>query len=426
MKHLVNYFYLGKSIAFSTLGTGCFGDLKKRRKLWFGVHLYLGLIVGSVLAIVGLTGSISVFFVELQEVLNPEFSVVSVPHEHQKQARSLGEIIKVADEVKLPGSNFFKVYYPRKADVAYKFLYFIRNENQKNNGDGYYIFVDPYTLHVKGLQLWHPKDQYWGRPMMSFIMQLHWCLLLGKTGGIINGVLAVLSIISVLTGLILWWPLTGKFKQALTFKRKASSVRFNFDLHKTFGFYSAVVLLPVLFSGVYMNLPDQVNMLVNLFSPVSRPDAFNAIPKEIRSSSPQVDQQTISVAEVEAIVQKYYPAGDLWMLNAPKDQTDTYKVVKRNVTEVSRFIGYRDFAIDQYTGDILNVYDRGASSFGNVFLDWQWPLHSGHAFGWFGRALVFFSGLACPVLYVTGVIRWRQKLRAAKQHQARQSANRVC
>jgi hypothetical protein len=30
------------------------------------------------------------------------------------------------------------------------------------------------------------------------------------------------------------------------------------------------------------------------------------------------------------------------------------------------------------------------------------------------------------VLFVTGVIRWRQKRRAAKQHQARQSANRVC
>ncbi|MFZ2452500.1 MAG: PepSY-associated TM helix domain-containing protein [Methylovulum miyakonense] len=40
------------------------------------------------------------------------------------------------------------------------------------------------------------------------------------------------------------------------------------------------------------------------------------------------------------------------------------------------------------------------------------PLHSGKAFGWTGRILVFLSGLACPLLFVTGFIRWQQKRRA--------------
>jgi uncharacterized iron-regulated membrane protein len=109
-------------------------------------------------------------------------------------------------------------------DVAYKLLYFISASEQSS--DGYYIFVDPYTAKVQGQQLWHPKNRYWGRPLVSFIMQLHWCLLLGKTGGVVVGILAALSIISVLTGLIVWWPLTGKFRKALTFKRHASTVRF--------------------------------------------------------------------------------------------------------------------------------------------------------------------------------------------------------
>ncbi len=86
--------------------------------------------------------------------------------------------------------------------------------------------------------------------------------------------------------------------------------------------------------------------------------------------------------------------------------------MKNDVAEISRFTGYRDFAIDQYSGEMLKVYDRGTGSVGDIFLDWQWPLHSGHAFGWTGRILVFLSGLACPVLYATGVIRWLQKRRA--------------
>lgn len=390
--------------------------LKARRKLWLDVHLYLGLIAGLVLAVVGFTGGIMVFYQEMQEVLNPELSIVALPAEDYRNLQPLDNIVKAAENAKPANSEFFKVYYPRKADIAYKLLYFIRDENQANKkGDGYYLFVDPYTLKVNGLQLWHPKDKYWGRPLVSFIMQLHWCLLLGKSpGGTIVGILGLLGIISVLTGLIVWWPLTGKFKQALTIKHPAGSVRRIFDLHKTVGFYLSLVLLPVLFSGVYMSFPERVNVVMKLFTPVNRPNVFEAISPEIHSSNPKHGQKTVSFSAVENIVQKNYPAGRLWMLNAPKNAADVFVVMKRDVDEVSQFVGYRDFAIDQYTGQILKVYDSGAGSAGDVLLDWQWPLHSGQAFGWTGRILVLLAGLACPVLYVTGVMRWLQKRRAAK------------
>ena len=389
--------------------------LKARRKLWLDVHLYLGLIAGAILAVVGLTGGILVFYQEMQAVLNPELAVVSTSPENRKQLHGLGDIVAAAESAKPQGSRFFKVYYPRKPDITYKFLYYVRDENLANNGDGYYIFVDPYSAQVQGIQLWHPKERYWGRPLVSFLMQLHWCLLLGKqVGGTLNAVIAAVSIISLLTGLIVWWPLTGKFKQALTFKRHAGAARFNFDLHKTTGFYSAIVLLTVLFSGIYLVLPERVNVLVKLFSPIERPDAYSTIPLTIHSRPPQAGQQPISASAVEAIVQKRYPAGRLWMLNAPKNPADVYTVMKNDVSEISRFTGYRDFAIDQYSGEILRVYDRSTGSGGDVFLDWQWPLHSGHAFGWPGRILVFLSGLACPVLFVTGIIRWRQKARAGR------------
>lgn len=387
-------------------------NLKARRKRWLAVHLYLGLSAGLLLAVVGLTGGLLVFYQEMQEILNPELSVVSLPAEEQRHLRSLDDIVAAAENAKPPGSRFFKVYYPRKADVAYKFLYFVRDESQTNNGDGYYIFVDPYTTQVKGLQLWHPKDRYWGRPLVSFIMQLHWCLLLGKTGGTIVAILAAFSILSVLTGLIVWWPLTGKFWQALTFKRHAGSVRFNFDLHKTVGFYLSIVLLPVLFSGIYMTMPERIDVLLKPFSAITRPNAYNGISETIDSAPPKAGQQSISLAKVETIVQQSYPDGQLWMLNAPKDRLDVFRVMKRDVAELSQFIGYRDFAVDQYSGEILKVYDSGTGANADVFYDWQWPLHSGHAFGWPGRILVLLAGLACPALYITGVIRWLQKRRA--------------
>jgi uncharacterized iron-regulated membrane protein len=389
--------------------------LKARRKLWLDVHLYLGLSAGFILAIVGLTGSILVFYQEMQDVVNPELALVSAPPEGVAAYRSLDEIIAAADSVRPEGSRIKNVYYPRHQEAAFKLLYYVQAPGQSDRGDGYYIFVDPYTAHAQGMQLWHPKGRYWGRPLVSFIMQLHWCLLLGKNGGVIVGILAVLSIISVLTGLIVWWPLTGKFRQALTFKRHAGAVRFNFDLHKTVGFYSTIVLLAVLFSGVYFNLPAQVNTLVKLFSPLERPDAWTGIDEADYRSTVRHDGKPLDYAQIEASVHRHYPSGKIWKLNAPQNEQDVYKVWKKDVIEIGPFIGYRELIVDQYSGEILKVYDSGTGSAGDILLDWQWPLHSGHAFGWPGRILVLLSGLACPVLFVTGVIRWLQK-RKAKSH----------
>lgn len=386
--------------------------LKLRRRWWLQVHLYLGLFIGFFFTVVGLTGSIAVFHLELQSLLNPEFQIVSAPPAGKAAYHGLDEIISVAETVRPVGSRFAKVYYPRHEEIAFKLLYFVHAPEQGNDGDGYYVFVDPYTAKVKGVQLWHPNGRFWERPLISFIMNLHWCLLMGKTGGIVVGILAVMSVFSVLTGLIVWWPLTGKFRQALTFKRNAGAVRFNFDLHKTTGFYSIIVLLPVLFSGVYFNLPDEVNTVVRPFSALERRNAFDGISSDVYSSKPE-GRQPLTPGQIEAIVQQRYPDGKLWILKMPTKKNGVYKIKKRGVIELSRFVGYRDIAVDQYNGQILKVHDSGAGGAGDVLLDWQWPIHSGHAFGWPGRILVLLSGLACPILFVTGVIRWLQKRKAA-------------
>lgn len=402
----------------STTEAARLAHLKTRRKVWLQVHLYLGLLAGVILAVVGLTGSILVFYEELQEIFNSEQVVITAPPEGQRKIHSLDEIIAAAETAKPQGSKFFSMYYPRNEEVAYKLLYFVRDPKLSNNGSGYFVFVNPYTAKVTGTQFWYFADgtRYWGIPLVSFIMQLHYCLLLGDAGVIVVGVIAALSIISVLSGLILWWPLTGKFKQALTLKRNASTVRFNFDLHKTIGFYLTIVLLPVLFSGVYFNLPDQVNVVLKQLSPITRNNPWAGLGAADYHSTRQTGQLLAAFSAIEAAVQNQSPSGRLWTLYAPEDERGVYIIQKRDADDLSRFIGYRDFVIDQYNGKILATYQSGVGNNGDVFLDWQWPLHSGQAFGWTGRILVFLGGLACPVLLVTGVIRWLQKRKAKKQY----------
>lgn len=79
--------------------------LKYRRKLWLQVHLYLGLVAGAILAVVGLTGSILVFYEELQEVFNSEQIEITAPPEGQRIKHSLDEIIAAAETAKPNTAN---------------------------------------------------------------------------------------------------------------------------------------------------------------------------------------------------------------------------------------------------------------------------------------------------------------------------------
>jgi len=95
--------------------------------------------------------------------------------------------------------------------------------------------------------------------------------------------------------------------------------------------------------------------------------------------------------------------------------TGVYRISISDVPNLSRFWSERQVTVGQYNGTILKVQDPGTrSTAGQTFIEWQWPLHSGRAFGWTWRILVFLTGLACPVLFVTGLIRWLQKRKANK------------
>ncbi|UEP31834.1 PepSY domain-containing protein [Burkholderia sp. B21-007] len=65
--------------------------------------------------------------------------------------------------------------------------------------------------------------------------------------------------------------------------------------------------------------------------------------------------------------------------------------------------------VDAYTGAIVGARDVAAQSTGDTFLAWLHPLHSGEALGLSGRIAVLVSGLALPLLFVTGILRWRHK-----------------
>lgn len=378
--------------------------IKARRKLWLEVHLCLGLVAGAALVIFGITGSILVFHLEIDELLNPKLLTVPPQPGGQAAYRPLEDIFAAGIRAMPAEAKLIFAHYPRNDAAAFR-LRFRVPALPEGESENWEVAVDPYTAKATGLRLMKRADSAFPRTFIGFVFELHYAFFLGeRIGYALVGILGAVLIISVLTGLIVWWPLTGKWLQALTIKRRASAERVNFDLHKTFGFYTTLIMIPVLFSGVYMNLPEHVVPVLELFSPVTYRYWFR--------STPIPDSEPMGIARAVAIANGRYPSGRPdWIYGAP-EPTSTYTVCKHDVADPGSLLNRRCVVMDRYTGTILDVDDPASGTAGEVFTHWQWSLHSGDAFGMTGRILVFLTGLACPVLYVTGVIRWLQKRRA--------------
>jgi len=74
--------------------------------------------------------------------------------------------------------------------------------------------------------------------------------------------------------------------------------------------------------------------------------------------------------------------------------------------------------VDGGTGAVRSIRHLAEGTAGDVIAAWQFPLHSGKAFGWPGRILICLSGIALSMFIVTGLLIWARK-RSARRSQAR-------
>jgi uncharacterized iron-regulated membrane protein len=377
--------------------------LKARRKLWRDVHLWLGLGFGLFLAIIGLTGSILVFWHELDEAINP--ALYGAEPSGNLTPKPIDELIAAAKQNAPKGWDSVWLDAPQENGNYVFGFYYPEASPKPEEAQSLNIVVNPYTAEVTGRRVfyhsWHPLKH----SLVGFFFKLHYAMFLGEAGVTIVGVLGLFFFVSVLSGLILWWPLTGNWKRVLTIKRRASTERFNHDLHQSAGFYSLIVMLVVLISGIYFNLAPQFRWLVERFSNLT-PDIEVKTP--LRSNQhgfPIHDALTKTQALYPHAIAQYYSFGN----NENLTITACYKDIPALRSKV---LDTGCVVIDPNSGDILQIKDPAHGSGGDIFLQWQWPLHSGAAFGWTGRILVFITGLLCPLIFVTGVIRWWQKRKA--------------
>lgn len=369
----------------------------KLRPLWLKFHLYLGLSAGLIFVLAGLTGSLLVFYVEIDELLNPQLQISAA--QAQQPSQPYENLLQALHKTHPERTGAWRMEMPRHSQAMVMARYYKPKETAHLHFAPYIAWLNPYTAEVV-------SSRFWGQSLMTWLYDLHYELLLDKTGKILMGIIGGLLLIVSLTGLYLWWPASfNKVKTALTFKRRSSSERFIFDLHKINGFYSWIILLILLISGILLELPDTFNPMINQLSPLYK------MPEP--TSVSQTGQQRMTVDRIVNLARQRYPQAQLRWIETPKSPEGTYRIMFYQDGEPSRRFPKTMIWLDQYSGKILAIHDPLLqNSSGDTFITWLHPLHSGEIAGLTGRWLIFLSGFIPAILYVTGFMRWQQKRNA--------------
>jgi uncharacterized iron-regulated membrane protein len=362
--------------------------------------MWIGLILGLLLALLGLSGSMLVYDDAIADFLAPPPAAVAK-----------GEPLpfdRIADAARgVAGRGAMQISLPRQAGEAISV-----RVTQSRAGEGVargegrrprrnaesaatpaaegpraaatQVFIDP----VSGAVLGSRKAQL--PPILMFAHQLHGNFLMGRDGRAFVGWLGVAMLILGATGLVLWWPKRGQWKYAFLVRRTATGLRFHRELHAATGIWIFVVFMAVSFSGVVLAFP-------NLMQSGPRP-AFNL--REGPEIAPG-SGQPIGPDAALALAKKALPDATPTGITIPTrpDRAIVVNLLAHGAVGAQVYV-------DPWRGEVVGQRDPSQS-----FLAWQRPVHQGTGLGPVWRALVFLSGFVPTLFVVTGVIMWAKKRR---------------
>ena len=360
----------------------------KWRKLHRRLHLWLGLSVGILFTLIAVSGSVLVFYDELDKFLNlapraigqqdrRDFDQALITLRDTYPDKKESWRLEVSDDTTVIAARYYNPVETRGEDFAPMMVWLSANGEQVLRQD------------------------FWGHYAMTWLYNLHFRLLLGKTGGVIVGYLGLACLYLLISGLVAWWPKKGQWMNKLRFKARSSKVGLLYDWHKTIGLAATLPLMLLTLSGVMLALPSESRFLLEpVFGP-SQTANFSPPPARPGTQLTPTEAQTIALQALPG-------ANTAWIETpAINGERNYYRVRLQVDDDPSRRFPHSYVYIDAITGKVEEVFDYQSQGATNTIMNWLHPLHDGTLFALPGRVLWTISGIAALALFGLGVWRWR-------------------
>ena len=388
------------------------------------IHRWAGLTMALFLVLAGLTGSIMVWNDEFEALVSPDL-FISTPQPGQPAIDPLllrEQVLSAYPDAKIP-------YAPLRHGLDGTLMFRL---TPRSGGQGVLandqVFVDPYSGKILGERKWGDISQ--GRKnLLPFIYRLHKSLALEKIGSYLLGIVALVWTLDCFIGAWLTLPARRKLSERRTLldwakrwwpawkvKRKAMSLRRNYDLHRAGGLWPWAMLFVLAWSSVAFNLPE-------VYEPVMR--TLLASPKEVGAARPAEPSSGPAMSWSEArtrgrvLMQAFSrDAGFeiIWegaLVYLPQHRAYRYDV--HSSRDVRASGSKTRVLFDDVSGELRLRGPATGSNAADTVRMWITAMHLADLWGLPFRILICLMGAVVAMLSVTGVYVWWKKRRSRAQ-----------
>ncbi len=404
------------------------------------LHRWVGLFIAGFLVMSGLTGAVISWDHELDELMNP----------HLTRVESQGPPLPVLDLVQAIEARDQRArvtFVPLASESGTSLVFGVDSRVDPSTGRLYelgynQVFIDPATGQELGRREWGAVWPITRETFVSFLYRLHYTLHLPEMWGIdrwglwLMGGIAMLWAVDCFVGFYLTLPtrssiaLEGpqrsrwtRWKPAWRVKTSGTARRINFDIHRAFGLWAWGLLFMLAFTAFSLNLYREIFYPIMSLATEVTPSPFDA-----RTPNDQHHPIVPTVGYAAILQHAQQEAGKRgW----PEPLGDVFYSQEFGIYGVRFFqpgddhgaagVGPPALYFDGSDGRYLGDSQPWKGTVADIFVQAQFPMHSGRILGLPGRILVSIMGVGTAMLSITGVIIWWRKQTAYRRREQRQA-----
>jgi uncharacterized iron-regulated membrane protein len=327
----------------------------------FWLHRILGLTLGLYAAVLGITGGILAFHDELLGWEHPALFTRGTP---EPPVTTPDQAVALVRE-RYPGWRILSLTFPNPDSIHWH-AYLLRGPAAKQ------VFVSTRTQVIRGER--DPKSGFVG-----FLEQVHFNLLGGRTGRLLNGIGACGLLLLSASGLWIW--------------RRAAGLR---DLHSLAGAASFLFLVLLAITGAYFTWSQLYTRAITAL-----------LPREARQDLQPVAPQgaPLPLAELARRAAAALPGPPVYRIPVVDAPRQPIRVTLRE-GEPGEFHRVSSVLLNPYTRAVLQVSRLDQRPAGDALQGWLSAFHFGVFGGWPVKALWALGGFALAFLAVSGFLLW--------------------
>ncbi len=394
------------------------------------MHRWFGLASAVFLFIAGLTGAIISWDHELDEWLNPQLYKAKT----QDVDSASINVLSLANKFEAENPHLMVSFMPLNIEADHSLMMTVMPRPLPDTGkaaavDFNQVAIDPATSEIQANRMWG-QISLARENILPFLYKLHYSMHIPDGFGLELGILfmGIIAIVWTIDSFIALWisfPKAKSWKKSLRFRWKQGGYKLNFDLHRSGGVWLWGFVLILAVTSISMNLNNEVmRPVLSVFSELT-PTPFDErtpTPLDEPINAELSREQILPIARQQADKLGISdPAGGIFYAS----HYDVYGVgfYKPENDHGDGGLGNPWLYFDGKSGHYLGGKLPGQGTAGDIFIQAQFPLHSGRILGLPGRIIISMMGLMIAIFSVTGIIIWAKKRRARASTRTNQALN---